>query len=229
VRIDTVSGRATLVGSLDISVAGAGDFNALDFGLAFTCEGRLWLSSDIRGLLWEVNPATGQARQVGSIGAQITGLAGKDRSLYGVGANGDEALYRIDTATGHATQVGRLAPSLSFADGGLDFDATGKLWLTIDYLVAPPGQPQILRNDLAYVDINTGLATIVGPITGAGTGLDTEQMEGLAVAPPAACSIGGGGPVSAPVPTLSLPSRAILLALMLITAGVALRRPHAAR
>jgi hypothetical protein len=224
-RIDTTTGRASLVGSLDIAVSGAGQFNSLDFGLAFTCDGRLWLSSDVRGLLWEVNPATGQARQVGALGAQVSGLAGKDHSLYGVGANGDEALNRIDTNTGQATQVGRLAPNLSFVDAGLDFDASGKMWLTIDYLVAPEGQPQILRNDLAYVDINTGRATIVGPITGAGSGIDTVQMEGLAVAPPAACSVGGGGPgVLTPVPTLSLPGRGVLLALVMIAAGFALRR-----
>ena len=228
IRIDTATGRAAAVGPLDISIAGAGQFNALDFGLAFTCDGRLWLSSDVRSLLWEVNPATGTARQVGALGAQVTGLAGKDRSLYGVGVNGDEALYRIDTTTGQATAIGRLAPNLSFVDGGLDFDATGKMWLTIDYLVAPAGQPQILRNDLASIDINTGLATIVGPITGAGTGVATVQMEGLAVAPPAPCSAGGGtGIVNLPVPALSLPGRGVLLALILIGAGLALRRQAA--
>lgn len=227
IRIDTSSGRATLVGSLDITVSGAGQFNNLDFGLAFTCDGRLWLASDVRGLLWEVNPATGLARQVGSTGAKISGLAGKDRQLYGVGVSGDEALYRINTDTGAATRIGPLAPNLSFVDAGLDFDATGKLWLTIDYLVAPDGQPQILRNDLAYVDVATGAATIVGPITGAGSGIDTVQMEGLAVAGPAACSIGGGVPLGSPVPALSLPGRGVLLALVLLIAGLALRRRFA--
>lgn len=224
IRIDTATGAATAVGPLDVSVSGSGQFNNLDFGLAFTCDGRLWLSSDVRSVLWEVNPRTGATRLVGSTGAQVSGLAGKGRDLYGVGVSGDEALYRIDTQTGHATQVGRLAPNLSFVDAGLDFDATGKMWLTIDYLVAPAGQPQILRNDLAYVDINTGLATIVGPITGAGSGIDTVQMEGLAVAAPAPCSAPvTGGLDIAPVPSTSPFGRAALFLLMLVAGAFAMR------
>jgi hypothetical protein len=226
-RIDTASGRATVVGPLNLAVPSGGQFGNFDFGLAATCDGRLWLSSDVTRALWEVNTGNATTRLVGTTGAQISGLAAKGMDLYGVGVNGDESLYRIDTTTGLASAVGRIAPSLSFYDAGLDFDGSGKLWLTLDYLPPPSGQPAIFRNDLAFVDVVTGAATIVGPITGAGSGLDTVQMEGLAVAAPAACGAGGGGPVAVSVPLLTPKGTLLLFLGFLAAAMLALRTPAA--
>lgn len=191
-RIDTTTGVATAVGQMTaLAGTGTGTFGELDYGLAFTCSGQLWLSSDTTGLLWEVNPATAQTRLIGNTGARISGLAGRGNTLYGVSIDGAEALYRIDTDTAAASMIGPLGLQDRMFDAGLDFDGAGRLWVTIDYLSPPNGIPP-LRNDVARIDPMTGGFLEFRTIDGAGTGIDTVQMEGLALAPPGGCGTTGG-------------------------------------
>lgn len=221
IRINPSTGAGTLVAPLSglsgLGVPGAGSNFELDYGLAFTADGRLWLSSDTLGTLWEVNPGNGMTRLVGATGARITGLAARGNELFGVSAAGGESLYRINLATGVATLVGSLGLADRMYDAGLDFDAAGRLWVTLDYFSPPSGIPP-LRNDLAQINPDTGALSGLRAITGAGTGIDTVQMEGLALAPPALGTVSAG---PAPVPGPGLPGLSLLV---LLAAAVGVRR-----
>lgn len=224
-RINTQTGAATAVGQLSgLAGLGTGAFGELDYGLAFTCDGRLWLSSDTTNQLWEVNPSNAVTRYVGNTGAAISGLAARGNTLYGVSIDGNEGLYRIDTNTGAASLIGLLGLPDRMFDAGLDFAANGDLWVTIDYLTPPQGIPP-LRNDVARLDPMTGRILEMRTVTGAGSGIDTVQMEGFALAPPGGC---GGGAVDEPPPRpIPGPGPLVLGALaLLMLAGsrVALQR-----
>lgn len=227
IRVDPGTGAGTLVAPLaglsGQGVPGAGSNFELDYGLAFTGDGRLWLSSDTLGVLWEVNPGTGATRLVGTTGARITGLAARGNELFGVSAAGAESLYRIDRDTGAATLIGSLGLAERMYDAGLDFDASGRLWITIDYFAPPSGIPP-LRNDLAEINTATGALLGMRSIVGAGSGIDTVQMEGMAIAPPTA----SGSVVDAvpqPVPGPAVPALGLLA---LAAAAVGWRRLRAA-
>lgn len=186
-RIDPATGAGTLVGPLGL--AGQGTDGNLDYGLATTCSGQLWLTADTTGQLWEVDPSTGATRLVGNTGAALSGLAAWGGLLFGVSVAPDPALYRIDPATAVATRIGALGLPLAFFDAGLDFDAGGVLWATIDYFTPPDDLPPAERNDIARIDVATGAATLAAAVLGAGSGLDTVQMEGLALAGGAGCGV----------------------------------------
>jgi hypothetical protein len=226
-RIDPQSGEGSLVGPLGLAAQGD-----LDYGLGATCDGRLWLSSDTSGNLWEVNRFGGGTRLVGALGAPVSGLAGWGEDLYGISVADDLALYRIDVDSGAATRLGALGLPSAFYDAGLDFDADGQLWASIDYFSPPPPDdllPEPLRrNDIARVDPDTGAASIVTAISGAGTGLASVQMEGLAIATGGGC--GGAEPPPGPEPamaTVPVDAPAGLLALcsaLLLLGAFRLRR-----
>lgn len=228
-QLDPQTGAGSLVGPLGLS-----DLGDLDYGLAATCDGRLWASSDTTGTLWEVNRFGGGSRVAGALGAPVSGLAGWGDALYGISVANDMALYRIDPDTGAATRLGPLGLPSAFHDAGLDFDADGRLWATIDYFSPPPPNdllPEALRrNDLALIDPDTGAASLAGTITGAGSGLSTVQMEGLAIASPGGCGGGQPGPEPEPriIPTavpVDAPAASLALAtVLLLLGGLALRR-----
>src|SRR5690606_21608563 len=132
-HIDLQSGAGQVVGALGLAALGD-----LDYGLAATCDGRLWASSDTTGQLWEINRFGGGSRLVGALGAPVSGLAAWGQDLYGISVADDLALYRIDVETGAATRLGPLGLPNAFYDAGLDFDADGRLWATIDYFNPPP-------------------------------------------------------------------------------------------
>lgn len=217
-RINTSTGVATPVGQLS-GLQGLGPAGNLDYGLAFTCDGRLWLASDTTRQLWEVNPANAQTRLVGVLPAPVSGLAARGDQLYGLSVEASPRLFRIDTSNAQATAVGNLALADTMYDAGLDFDATGRLWATVDYFTPPSGVPP-LRNDIAELDPASGQIIALRAITGAGSGLDTVQMEGLALAPTGGCgAVVGAVPEAIPGP--GLPA---LLLLGGLAAGLGARR-----
>lgn len=218
--IDPVTGAGTPIGQLGLSGQGVGAFNDLDYGLAITCDGRMWLSSDTTSQLWEVNPSTGGTRLVGNLGARVSGLAAYGNQLYGVSVVGAEGLYAINRDTAQATLMGSLGLPDTVYDAGLDFDAQGRLWVTIDYLTPPTGIPP-LRNDVSRLDPATGARLETRVITGAGTDIDTVQMEGLAIAPAPACIVQPIPSAPSSVPGPGLP---MLLLLGTLSAAIGLRR-----
>src|SRR5690606_4295083 len=131
------SGRGNGVRALS-ELAGTGPGGNLDYGLAFTCDGRLWMSSDSTGQFWDVTPGNGQVRFVSDLGAPISGLASRGAALYGIGVTlgsgsgnpAGQATYRINPDTGEATRIGSLNVSDTLSGAGADFDTDGVLWAT---------------------------------------------------------------------------------------------------
>lgn len=224
IRINSANGSASIVAPLQgLAGLGPGTGGQLDYGLASTCDGRLWLASDTLGHIWEVNRQDGSVRRVVTSGPLLSGLAARDNLLFGISVESAEALYRIDTQSFEITRVGNLGLANRIYDAGLDFDSGGRLWATLDYMVAPEGQPVVFRNDIAELDPATGAMLRRLPITGAGTGTSTVQMEGLAIAPPPCGGVGqpGVGVVSQVVP---VGSPWALLMMGLVLAGFGLQR-----
>jgi len=219
VRINPETGSGSFVAPFaGLAGQGPGQGGQLDNGLAVTCDGQMWMSSDTLGHLWRVDRATGAVQRVLTGGPPISGLAARGQVLFGVSVDPDPALYRFDTSTSQLTRVGPLAVSDRIFDAGLDFDADGRLWATLDYLVPPEGLPRPNLNDLVQIDPETGALLSSTPITGAGSGLSRVQLEGFAIAPPA-CASGGTPPSFPPVQvdasgTTSLALLAVLLALI---------------
>ena len=108
--IDRNTGLATAVGTLDL-----GTDNQLDLGLAFTCDGQLWMSAGT-GDFWSVDPLSAIATPLGNLGVKVTGLAGHGTNLYATGSQGNNNLYAIDRAHAHASLIGSLAPQLHHDD-----------------------------------------------------------------------------------------------------------------
>ncbi|MCX7557144.1 hypothetical protein OS187_09985 [Xanthomonadaceae bacterium JHOS43] len=224
IRINTSSGIGTLVGPLEgLSGVGPNETGQLDYGLAFTCDGRLWASSDTTGLLWEIDPRNGQVREAGNTGAPISGLAGRGAQLFGIGVqNGfgnrsQQALYRITPDTAQAERIGSLGINDTLSSSGADFDAGGVLWATLDS--QPPDVDRASR--LARVDLASGTASVIGPISGI---LENVSVRGMAIAAPRACDSGGGtidAPFIAQVPGPAMPA---LTLLGLLAAGIGARR-----
>lgn len=209
--VSPLTGVGSLVGQLP-GLQGQGTNGNLDYGLAFTCDGRLWLSSETTRQLWEVNPSTATVTLVGVSSASISGLAARGNDLYGISVDPDPGLYRIDTATAASTLVGTLDVGGVVNSAGLDFDAAGTLWASLDPVQVSPTR-------IARVDPATGRGTLVSEFsTSPGLG-----MRALAIAPPGACG-GAAVVMPEPVPGPSVGWLALLAAFAALFAGRRLRR-----
>ena len=215
IRIDTTTGAGSLVAALP-GLAGQGPNGNLDYGLAFTCDQRLWLSSDTTNQLWEVTPGTGAVRFVGNTGQAVSGLAARGNDLYGVTIGAAPALVRLDRNSGTATVIGALGVGGVVDDAGLDFDATGALWTALDPEPAGEGASRFARIDPA-----TGHGTVVST-----SSIGVVGMEALAIAPQQPCGPGGGnGGLAAayPVPGPSHAWLVLLAAFGALAGAFALR------
>jgi len=225
-RISTQTGIGSYVTHLaGLAGQGPGQGGQLDYGLAVTCDGAVWLSSDTQGHLWRVDPATGALDRVVTGGPPLSGLAARGSQVFGVSVDPDTALYRYDIARKELVRVGPIAVIDRVFDVGLDFDAEGRLWALLDYLVPPDGLPRLAQNDLVEIDPSTARLLSSKPITGAGSGLNRVQLEGLAVAPPT-CAAGGVPPTPTPVSVSALdgPGRLLLVLVLALSAALTLRR-----
>jgi hypothetical protein len=219
ITINTQTGAGTAVagrrGNLGLSGQGVGTFDSLDFGLAFTCDGALWVSSDSTNRVWHVDPATGVASGVINVGHPISGLAG-GVDLFGVtGERSPATLTEIDTQEGMSIKViGGLGSNLQFDDVGLDFDADGMLWAVVDYTQQGSEQP----SDIFRVSARNGAASLIAQTI--------PGVESLAIAPPTCTN--GQQQASVIVPTLSARSLAGLALVLLLFGVWFVRRPAAA-
>ena len=222
IRIDTSTGVGMLVGPLS-GLAGQGPNGQLDYGLAFTCDGRLWASSDTTGRFWEINPRDGTTREVGNTQAPLSDITARGNQLYAIGVHngfGDatqQALYRLDPSTAAATRVGSLQVADTLSSSGADFDADGILWATLDS--QPPDVNRPTR--LARIDLATGEATAIRSISGIA---DNLSARSLAIAPPGGCSNSTAALV-ATVPGPGVPAL-ILLGMVAAWAGGRRLRRH---
>ena len=214
IRINPATGAGTLVAPL-AGLAGLGANGNLDYGLAFTCDQRLWLSSDTTNQLWEVTLGTGATRFVANTGANLSGLAGRERDLFGLSVGAQPTLYRITPASGQIATVGPANVGGVVDDAGLDFDASGALWATLD-----PEPVAVGASRFARFDTGSGAGSVISTSSVAQIG-----MEGLAIAPVPACTSGDGlvnvavTPITVPGPGLPM-----LAVLGTLAAALGLRR-----
>ncbi|HET9189682.1 MAG: hypothetical protein ACM3KT_00260 [Deltaproteobacteria bacterium] len=224
--IDQGSGIATAVGTLNL-----GTNNQLDLALAFTCDGKLWMSAST-GQFWSVDPATASATALGNLGVKITGMAARGSLLYAAGSQGNNNLYSIDTVKATATLVGSYQSTNYITTISPAFDASGQLWAILDYV--PPQQGNALIadwSDLAKLSVASGALTVLGNITPPAP-VDTNSptyanlyqigLKGLAI-PSGACAAAA---TTASTPALSTRGIAALIALLLLFGGTRLRRRH---
>jgi len=182
------TGNGTVDRDLVAPVRGIDALSGNDFGMTFSCDGSLFVSSVAEGALFRLDES-GMASRVGNLGANISALAayGNPTRLYGLGNgilddNGtpdNRSLYEIDTSTGTTRLIGTLGSAASaYYEAGLSFDDSGRLWAITDR----NGQGQSLPSEILEIDPETGIATLVARTTGTG-------FESLAVAPPSGCSV----------------------------------------
>ncbi|MCC6506322.1 MAG: hypothetical protein BWZ07_01576 [Alphaproteobacteria bacterium ADurb.BinA280] len=221
IRISTTTGSGTLVAPLaGLANQGTG-LGQLDYGLATTCDGRMWLASDTLGTIWQLERDSGAVTPLVTGGPRLSGLASRNNELYGIAIENDEGLYRIDLANKTTQRIGSLGLSDKVYDAGLDFSSDGRLWASLDYLTPPDGATLVLRNDTALIDTTTGLVTARLAVRGVGEGLNTVQMEGMAISPPICVQ---GTPPTA-VPALSWQSGLLMvLGLLAAVAWLSSRR-----
>ena len=182
-----VTGACSAVGSL-----GLGGNAVSSAGLAFTCDGRLFMvDSNESDDLWEVDPQTGAATTIGALPVGISSLASRagdgicPSGLFGVNAEPADALYCIDVNTGNATLLGAL--STSFDDeSAIEFAPDGTLWIIED-----------------GVDDSLNIARINpanGQVTDAGYDLPPSTFESLAMPSlPNLCSNSTPAPAASPM------------------------------
>ena len=222
-RIDPTTGIATSLGALTLT---GGDVSVqLDLSLAFTCDGRFWMSSGT-GLFWQIDPNTTAVTFVGNLGAKITGLAAHGNVLYGIGSQGNNNLYTIDLTTGAATLVGAFGNSAPYITTiSAAFDASGDLHAILDFNPPPSGSTITQWNDVAQITPASGTLADMGNITASGNSIaDLEfiGMKGLAIIP-SACAAQAS---TASLPMLSWQSLLLLIAFLVLIAGTQFSRRY---
>ena len=219
-RIDVNSGLASPVGTLDL-----GTDQPLDLGLAFTCDGRLWMSAGT-GQFWQVDPGTAAVTPLGNLGVTVTGLAAQGGRVFATGSQGDNTLYAIDLEHVSAHMIGGYRSNNFITVTSPGFDSEGNLWAILDY-VPPPSGPSADWSDLAKIRIDTGALTNLGSITPsqAKWASDLQQigLRGLAI-PQSVCA----APAPAVVSTPAAPWQALLALAFAFAAlgGTWARRRH---
>jgi hypothetical protein len=216
VTCNPTTGACTAVGALGVGVS--------DPGLAFACNGTLYMSTEDPGVtveggtpgdLYRVDTATGVATLVGSLGndfdghsiAQGPSSASCPSGMYALDGNGNGDVPRlgcVDLTTGAVTVVGGVGVVVD-GQPAIDFDANGTLWMVED----------LDGSDIYTVNLTTAAATDVGDIAPAGVGFD-----GLAIQGGSACL---GGPAAA-IPSLSGVGLGVLAALLALAGFFAMRR-----
>ena len=202
-----------------------------DFGMTFSCDNTLYVSTVRTQSLHRVDQSNGSSQVVGSVGAlgvNISAIAayGNPTKLYGLGngqfqdgSTDSPNLYSIDPGTGVASLIGPLGSQAgAYNQGGLAFDEFGHLYAITDRGIINNSLAN-LPSQILSIDLNTGKATLLGSTTEVG-------FESLAIAVPGSCNTDTLIP-DPRIPTLS-PAGRVLATLMLFLAGViSLRRKFA--
>jgi hypothetical protein len=195
VTCDLKTGGCTTVGSLGLDIT--------DTGLAFSGDGRLFMSTDAPKnplRFFQLDPKTGAATWIGNQGTEVTGLAGNLFALYGLGGDGKDNLVIVDTASGKATPVGPLG-AVTLQDGGLDFDRDGTLYGLND--LGPGSRAGGQASQLFKIDTQTGKATVVVALRDP-SGKPINGFEGLAVDGGICAANGFGQAAAADAPALDV-------------------------
>lgn len=229
--INTVNGTVNMSDVRPITGLSATSGN--DFGMTFSCDGTLFLSSVADKRLYRLSLA-GVATPIGTLSENISALAayGNPVRLVGLsnGLQSDEgpadsrSLYDIDPDTGALTLIGAVGPAVAdYAQAGLGFDEDGVLYALTDRRI----QGQDLGSEVLRLDLTTGTAVVTA--TTAETG-----FESLAVAPPSGCAVEppppGFPPTARPrsrvdgIPTLDFYGKLSTVLVLLLTGLLVLRQ-----
>ena len=215
----------------EIPLAGFQSGGGNDFGMTFSCDSSLYISSVRTQTLYRLN-MDGSSELIGvegALGANISAIAaiGTPTRFYGLG-NGQfqdgttdaPMLYSINLATGVATLIGPLGNQAGeYNQAGLAFNSDGSLWAITDRRIINNTIAD-LPSQILKIDVDTGTATMMSNTSEVG-------FESLAIAPPAACSAAGVGDASYPtIPTLSPAGRLLAMFILLLVGMTVLRRHH---
>ncbi|MFP4208140.1 MAG: hypothetical protein ACLFSC_05725 [Wenzhouxiangella sp.] len=223
-RVSTVTGLAQPVGgAANRYNTGLALDRSLDFGMSFTCDGDLYVVSDVEQSLFQADLETGRLSQIGdagALGAPITDLAIRGDEVYGIGVGltreGRTAapnLYRINLEVPSAELIGPLGAEVGpYNNAGLSFAEDGTLWAITDRRAVDNQDlpSQVLRIDPASGQAEVVSETIIG-------------MESLAIAPPVMCQLRDVMRGSHPIPLLSGPGLLIFSLAVLLLGGLRLR------
>ena len=206
-----------------------------DFGMTFSCDNFLYITSVDTKTLYRLDPENNNAVTMigtaGALGANISAIAaiGNPTRLYGLGngqfQNGDTDspdLYSIDINTGVASLIGPLGNQAGeYNQGGLAFDSNGVLWAITDRRIINDSIAN-LPSQILNIDVGSGTATFVA---------DTSEVgfESLAITEPMSCNIrvedadeDTDGFV--PIPVLSATGRLSAIFVLLFAGLLVLRR-----
>ena len=224
--INTVSGAISFEEEIDLTGIPTGGSN--DFGMTFTCDSSLFITSVVTQTLYNVD-IDGNSVVIGALGANISAIAaiGNPTRLYGLGNGQSEDgttdspdLFSIDVTTGAATLIGPLGSDAGeYNQGGLAFDSDGTLWAITDRRIINNTIAD-LPSQILRIDVDTGTATLVSSTSEVG-------FESLAISPPSACNIksGAGDDVKTPrIPTLSQSGRLLAIFVLMHAGMLILRR-----
>lgn len=138
-------------------------------GIAFNTDGYLYAVEDSNSDLYKIDPQTGVAEFVGSLGVNVyeMGLTPDlEGNLYMVGSG---YLYSVDVQTGEATLIGDLGV---FSIDSLAFDGTTLFGLSA-----------VGQGRLYSISVDTGLAEFIGDVNGVSltkqSGLTIDQTGNL--------------------------------------------------
>lgn len=227
--IDIVTGAINFQDEIPLTGIPSGGSN--DFGMTFSCDGSLLITSVGTQTLYrlELDGSTETIGALGALGANISAIAaiGNPTRLYGLGngqfSNGDTDspnLYSIDASTGVATLIGPLGAAASaYNQGGLTFDSNGDLWAITDRRIINNTIAD-LPSQILLIDVDTGAASLVSSTSEVG-------FESLAITPPTACTPGTGGEPDDEfprIPTLSMGGRLLATFVLLLSGFGILRR-----
>lgn len=202
-----------------------------DFGMTFSCDNSLYITSVVEQTLYKLDPNNDYAETIvgtdGALGANISAIAaiGNPTRLYGLGngqlENGETDspnLYSIDINTGVASLIGPLGGQAGeYNQGGLAFDDSGILWAITDRRIINDSIAN-LPSQILTIDLGTGAATFV---------TDTSEVgfESLAITEPMSCNARATDADGyQPIPVLSTIGRLSVIFVLLFAGMLVLRR-----
>jgi len=225
--IDTASGAINFQDEIPLSGIQSGGSN--DFGMTFSCDNTLYVTSVAAQTLYRINSdgSSDVIGAIGALGANISAIAaiGNPTVMYGLGngqfSNGNTDspdLYSINVSTGVATLIGPLGNDAGeYGQGGLAFDNNGNLWAITDRRIINNSIAD-LASQILRIDIQTGTATLVSSTSEVG-------FESLAIGPPTACrQTLGFGSTANPIPVLNWTGRLLAIAILMLAGMIILRK-----
>lgn len=217
-RINTTTGRASLVGQFRENGQLFDLSNNLNATIVFTCSGKMLMSSRVQRKLWEVDPATAAVTSVGTVTPAIGGMSALGTDLYALGVAGSEGLFTINETSAASNRLSNGLASRSIVGGAIAFAPNGRLFAVFDLF---PQRPTLAELAPASGEIISEVI-LTGPQLGAGN--DDQVVRALAIGPPVCAPSGLGGATALPVPA-SQPGALFALAvgLMLLALAVSAR------